>query len=99
MAVRVHELAKEFGLSSKEMLGKLAELNIPAKTHASPLSDAHVEEVRKVMAPQAKALAGELEDPEVKELAQKKKAEEEKKAAEEAARRAAVEAERAARQA
>ena len=99
MAVRVHELAKEFGLSSKEMLDKLAELNIPAKTHASPLSDAHVEEVRKVMAPQAKALAGELEDPEVKELAQKKKAEEEKKAAEEAARRAAVEAERAARQA
>ncbi|MDO4502123.1 MAG: translation initiation factor IF-2 N-terminal domain-containing protein, partial [Coriobacteriia bacterium] len=93
MAVRVHDLAKEFGLSNKEMLDKLAALDIPAKTHATPLSDAHVEEVRKALAPQVKAQAGDLEDPAAKELAEQKKAEEE------AARRAAVEAERAAREA
>ena len=30
-AMRVHELAKEFGMSSKELLDRLQELKIPAK--------------------------------------------------------------------
>ena len=29
-AMRVHELAKEFGMTSKELLDRLAELKIPA---------------------------------------------------------------------
>ena len=97
--MRVHELAKEFGLTSKEMLDKLVEMKIPAKSHATPISEANVEKVRKSLAPEIKEQAGELEDEEAKKLAEQKKAEAEKKAAEEAARRAAVEAERAAREA
>ncbi|MDO4182781.1 MAG: translation initiation factor IF-2 [Coriobacteriia bacterium] len=97
--MRVHELAKEFGLSSKEMLDKLSEMKIPAKSHASMLAEAYVDKIRKNMAPELKERAGELEDEEAKKLAQAKQAEADKKAAEEAARRAAVEAERAAREA
>ena len=42
-AMRVHELAKEFGMTSKELLDRLAELRIPAKNHASTLVDAYVD--------------------------------------------------------
>ena len=41
--MRVHELAKEFDMTSKELLSRLAEMKIPAKSHASILQDAHVE--------------------------------------------------------
>ncbi len=49
---RVHELAKEFGISSKEMLEKLREMNIPAKNHASTLVDAYVDKIRKKLGPE-----------------------------------------------
>ena len=32
---RVHDLAKEFGMSSKEMLDHLSEMKIPAKSASS----------------------------------------------------------------
>ena len=92
--MRVHELAKEFNMTSKEMLDLLAEMKIPAKTHATPLKEESVEEVRKKLSPEIKERAGELDDAEAAELAKKKAAQKAKKKEEEAARRAAVEAER-----
>ena len=97
--MRVHELAKEFDMTSKELLSCLAEMKIPAKSHASILQDAHVEKVRKNLAPEIKERAGQLEDEEAKKLAEEKAKEAKKKADEEAARRAAVEQERKARNA
>lgn len=97
--MRVHELAKEFDMTSKELLSRLAEMKIPAKSHASILQDAHVEKVRKNLAPEIKERAGQLEGEEAKKLAEEKAKEAKKKADEEAARRAAVEQERKARNA
>ena len=82
--VRVSTLAKEFGMTSKEMLGHLAEMKIPAKGASSALEDAYVSMVRKKLAPILEARAAEIEA--------EKRAEEE--AAAEAAKRAAEEAER-----
>ncbi|MGN0078199.1 MAG: translation initiation factor IF-2 N-terminal domain-containing protein, partial [Coriobacteriales bacterium] len=59
--MRVHELAKEFGLSSKEMLDKLAEMKIPAKNHASTLVDAYVDKVRKQLGPEMAERAARIE--------------------------------------
>ncbi|PKQ21264.1 MAG: translation initiation factor IF-2 [Actinobacteria bacterium HGW-Actinobacteria-6] len=50
-AMRVHELAKEFGMTSQELLDHLAELKIPAKNHASTLVEAYVDKIRKKLAP------------------------------------------------
>lgn len=97
--MRVHELAKEFDMTSKELLSRLAEMKIPAKSHASILQDAHVEKVRKNLAPEIKERAGQLEDEEAKKLAEEKAKQAKRKADEEAARRAAVEQERKARNA
>ena len=44
--MRVLQLAKEYGLTNKEMLEKVVELGIPAKSHASPLSEEQVAQVR-----------------------------------------------------
>lgn len=98
-SMRVHELAKELNMSSKELLDRLAEMKIPAKTHASPLNDTYVAKIRKSLEPELKERAGIIEDEEAKQLAQDKAEEEARKAAEEAERRAAVEAERAQREA
>ena len=84
--IRVHELAKEFGMSSKEMLERLAEMKIPAKAASSTLEDAYVNLVRKNLAPVLEQRAAEIEAA--------RKAEEEAKAAEEEKRREAEEAER-----
>ena len=45
--IRVHELAKEYGMSSKEMLEKLHEMKIPANNHASTLVEAYEDKVRR----------------------------------------------------
>ena len=82
--VRVSTLAKEFGMTPKEMLGHLAEMKIPAKGASSALEDAYVSMVRKKLAPILEARAAEIEA--------EKRAEEE--AAAEEAKRAAEEAER-----
>ena len=82
--VRVSTLAKEFGMTSKEMLEHLAEMKIPAKGASSALEDAYVSMVRKKLAPILEARAAEIEA--------EKRAEEE--AAAEEAKRAAEEAER-----
>lgn len=97
--MRVHELAKEFDISSKEMLDRLQEMKIPAKSHASMLADAYVTKVRKNLEPEIKQRAGQLEDKEAAELAEEQRAVAEKKAEEERERREAVEQERARREA
>ena len=83
---RVSDLAKEYGMTSKEMLGHLAEMKIPAKSPSSALEDAYLSIVRKKLAPILEAKAAEL--------AAAKKAEEEAKAKAEAEERARLEAER-----
>ena len=44
--VRVSTLAKEFGMTSKELMGHLADMKIPAKSASSTLEDAYVAMVR-----------------------------------------------------
>ena len=84
--VRVSTLAKEFGMTSKELMGHLAEMKIPAKSASSALEDAYVAMVRKQLASVIEARAQEVEAA--------KQAEEEAAAAEEAARAAEAERER-----
>ena len=97
--VRVLDLAKEYGLSSKEMLEKVQEMKIPAKSHASPLSEDHIQKIREVMGdPTKEAESGEegsaQKQPTKEELEAQERQEEEERA-----RREAVEKERAAREA
>ena len=73
-------------MTSKEMLGHLADMMIPAKSASSALEDAYVMVVRKKMAPILEARAAEIEAA--------KKAEEEARAKAEAEERARAEAER-----
>ena len=68
--MRVHELAKEFDMTSKELLARLADMKIPAKSHASILQDAYVEKIRKNLEPEIKQRAGKLEEEEAKKLAE-----------------------------
>ncbi len=95
--MRVLQLAKEYGLTNKEMLEKVVELGIPAKSHASPLSEEQVAQVREALGDPAGAGSdGEsTERPLTKEEQEAK----EREAEEERARREAVEKERAAREA
>ncbi|MDR2714413.1 MAG: translation initiation factor IF-2 [Coriobacteriales bacterium] len=98
-SMRVHELAKEFGMNSKDLLERLQEMKIPAKSHSSTLVDAYVDRIRKKLGPEVEQRAA---DAEVERLAKEAAAAEEeqrKRKEEEAARKAAVEAERAQREA
>ena len=108
---RVHDLAKEYGISSKEMLEHLRDLKIPAKSASSTLEDAYVSMVRKKLKPILEAHAAEIEAQRRAEEEAKaeeariaaEKAEAERLAAErrrerEERRRAAAEAERKARE-
>lgn len=81
--MRVHDLAKEYGMQSKEMLDHLAEMKIPAKSPSSTLEDAYVAMARKKLKPILEARAAEIR----KKQAEAKKREEEEK------KRAAAEAE------
>ncbi len=78
-------------MSSKEMLDRLHEMKIPAKSHASMLADAYVEKIRKKLEPEMKQRAGKIDDEETKALAEEQAEAERRRAEEEAARRAAVE--------
>ncbi|MBR3313779.1 MAG: translation initiation factor IF-2 [Atopobiaceae bacterium] len=88
---RVHDLAKEYGMTSKEMLGHLRDMKIPAKSASSTLEAAYVSIIKKRLEPILEARAAEIE-------AQKRaEAEAQARAAEEA--RAKAEAERLAAEA
>ncbi len=92
--MRVHELAKEFGMTSKELLDILAEMKIPAKNHASTLVDAYVTKIRKNIGPEVAERAARLEAEKAAQVAEDAQSEAKIKAEEEAQRKAAVEAER-----
>lgn len=82
--VRVHELAKEFGMTSKELLEKLKEMKIPAKNHASTLVDAYVDKIRKELGPELQERAQQIEAEKKKAAAEKiRKAKENRKKIEE----------------
>ncbi|WP_081580809.1 translation initiation factor IF-2 [Enorma massiliensis] len=88
---RVSSLAKEFGMTSKELIGYLDDMKITGKTPSSSLEDVFVQMVRKKLAPVLEERAAELEE--------KRRAEEEAAAAEEAERAREEEAERLAAEA
>ncbi|MEC4175836.1 translation initiation factor IF-2 [Adlercreutzia sp. R7] len=98
-SMRVHELAKEFDMSSADLLDRLKDMKIPAKSHASMLNEAYVDKIRKNLEPEIRARAGALAAEEEAAL----KAEQEEaarlRAEEEAARKAAREKELAEREA
>ena len=96
-SMRVNQLAKEYGLSSKEMLDKLRELKIPAKSHASVLAEPYVNKIYKALGEPKAAEAEESES--VRPLTKDEQEAIEREAEEERARREAVEKERAAREA
>ncbi|MBQ9002261.1 MAG: translation initiation factor IF-2 N-terminal domain-containing protein, partial [Eggerthellaceae bacterium] len=96
-SMRVHELAKEYGLSSKEMLDKLREMKIPAKSHASVLAEAYVDKIHKQLGDPTEA--SQSDDETERPLTKDEQEAKEREAEEERARREAVEKERAAREA
>ena len=98
-SMRVHELAKEFDMSSGDLLDRLKEMKIPAKSHASMLNDAYVDKIRKNLEPEIRARAGALEAEEAAALAAEQEEAERKRAEEEAERKAAREKELAEREA
>ncbi len=98
--MRVHELAKEFGMDNKELLSRIQDMKIPAKSHASVLTEDNVAEIRKKIAPELSEKVAAKIDPKAAaavKAASAKKAEEQAEA--ERARREAVERERALRDA
>jgi translation initiation factor IF-2 len=96
--MRVHELAKEFGMDSKEFLERLLEMKVPVKNHASTLNDAYVDRIRKRLAPEMAERAAAAEAKRIAEEAERAAAEAKAREDEEAARKAAVEQERALRE-
>lgn len=97
-SMRVHELAKAYGLSSKEMLDKLRDLKIPAKSHASVLAEPYVDKIFKALGNPEEVQQAEAQGEE-RPLTKDEQEAKEREAAEERERRKAVEAERAAREA
>ena len=79
--VKIHEIAKKLGLTSKEIIEKANELNIEAKSHMSGVSDEDAKKIEdsfkggKTKAPEAKK---EADKKEKKENAKPVKKEEEK---------------------
>ena len=99
-SMRVHELAKEFNMSSKDMLDKLHEMKITAKSHASMLAESDVEKVRQNLSPEIKGARGRAFRPRrPRQLAEERAEAKRQQAEAERARREAVEQERAAREA
>ena len=96
---RVSELAKEFGITSNEMLEIIKGMGIPVKNHASTLESAYVDKIRKKVGPELQARAEELEKARLEEAARIREAEERAREEEEAKLRAAREAEMSAREA
>ncbi|MEE8721711.1 MAG: translation initiation factor IF-2 [Eggerthellaceae bacterium] len=98
--MRVQELAKEFGISSKDMLDQLHKMKIKsAKSHASMLSDADVKKVRKELAGEVKVEKDAKGHKETKIVTKEQVEAEKRHEEEERERRRAVEKERATREA
>ncbi len=101
-SMRVHELAKEFGMTSAELLERIQAMKIPAKNHASTLVEAYVDKIRKQLGPEIAERQAALEEARLKAEEEKRtarEAEEAARKAEDEARRKAEEEERAGREA
>lgn len=62
--MRVHELAKELQIESKELMERIAEMGIAVKTHSSGLTDEQVTAIRKnIQAPSQRKPAARKETP------------------------------------
>ena len=59
--IRVHELAKEYGMSSKEMLQHLADMKIPATSSSASIEDAYISIIRRNLAPILEQRAAQIE--------------------------------------
>ncbi len=44
--LRVHDMALEFGISSEDVMALLRQMDVPARSHLSPLADAEVSRIR-----------------------------------------------------
>ncbi|NUR35067.1 MAG: hypothetical protein HOQ30_13750, partial [Gemmatimonadaceae bacterium] len=44
--LRVHDMAGEFGISADEVMGLLRTMDVPVRSHLSPLTDDQVARVR-----------------------------------------------------
>ena len=44
--LRVHDMAGEFGISADEVMGLLRTMDVPVRSHLSPLTDDQVSRVR-----------------------------------------------------
>ncbi len=88
---RVHDLAKEYGMTSKEMLGHLHDMKIPAKSASSTLEAAYVSIIKKRLEPILEARAAEIEAQKRAEAEARAKAEAEARAKAERERLAAEE--------
>ena len=71
--VRIHELAKEIGVSSKDILSWLKEQNIEAQTHMSAMEDEVVEKVKKAFGKSEVPKAEAVPAPEAGEKTAEKK--------------------------
>jgi translation initiation factor IF-2 len=95
--MKVYELAKEFGMQSKELLGEIQKLGIPAKSPSSSLVDAYIDIIRvqlaELIAARQAAVAAEREEAERAANAEREAAESAAREAE-AIRREAAEATR-----
>ncbi|RVU98287.1 translation initiation factor IF-2 [Coriobacteriales bacterium OH1046] len=58
---RISELAKEYGMTGKEMFEHIVSMKIPAKSTSSTIEDAYLPIVRKKLEPILKARAAEIE--------------------------------------
>ena len=68
--MRVHELAKELGLNSKELIQKLSKLGVSVKSHMSSLDTDTVTKVKKKL-PQKKAPRSKASIPKAKAVGAK----------------------------
>ncbi len=59
--IRVHELAKEYGMTSKEMLQHLADMKIPATSSSASIEDAYISIIRRNLAPILEQRAAQIE--------------------------------------
>lgn len=57
--IRVHLLAKEIGIASKELINKLNEMDVPVKNHMSTVDKEDEEKIRKLYSPKQESISKE----------------------------------------
>ncbi|MDQ3972949.1 MAG: translation initiation factor IF-2 N-terminal domain-containing protein, partial [Actinomycetota bacterium] len=66
--VRIYELAKETGLPNKEVIRRLGELGVDAKSHSSTVEDSDAERFRDSLGRQREARRRRLEETQRREM-------------------------------